>query len=109
MSLREVNRAARTNESYFALRRALKRACADRMKAPAEPTRARTTVGFSGEFTQPFCALAERATVKSRATRQNGRNDFFIDNPQLENIVLIFGCQLLDLSVVGDNQDDLTI
>jgi hypothetical protein len=54
---------ARTGRIYLELRRARKRARAEATNAPAEPTRARTTVGFSGEFTQPPCAFAETVTA----------------------------------------------
>ena len=59
------------------------RARAVEMNAPAEPMRARTAVGFSGEVTQPPCACSGRVTVQRRARPKNIRVDFFIDQSPL--------------------------
>ena len=55
------------------------RARAEAKNAPAEPTRARMAVGFSGELTQPSCACRGRAAERSRAKPRSIRVDFFID------------------------------
>jgi hypothetical protein len=47
--------------------------------APAEPTKARIAVGFSGESVQPFCACRGRAMQRRRVKPRNVRADFFID------------------------------
>jgi hypothetical protein len=47
-------------------------------KPPAEPTRASTMVGFSGESVQPDCAC-RGAAIRSRAAAQRkSRRDLFI-------------------------------
>ena len=66
--------------------------------APAEPTTARTAVGFSGEVTQPFCACSGRVTVQRRARPRNIRVDLFIDRSPLGEGVgarLIFSVEIL--------------
>src|ERR1700742_3365163 len=52
--------------------------------APAEPTRARIAVGFSGESAQPSCACSGRAMPRRRAKPRNMRADFFMMILQLE-------------------------
>jgi hypothetical protein len=59
------------------------RARAETKNAPAEPTMARTAVGFSGELRQPFCACNGRAMVQRSATPKNMRVDLFIDQSPL--------------------------
>ena len=63
---------------YLELRCALKRARAEARNAPADPTRPRTTVGFSGEFTQPPWAFAETVTASIITAAVSRRVDFFI-------------------------------
>jgi hypothetical protein len=55
------------------------RARAEAKNAPAEPTRARMAVGFSGELSQPPSACSGRATASRRAKLKNFRADFFMD------------------------------
>jgi hypothetical protein len=79
--------------NYLALRRALMRFRADARKAPAEPTRARTSVGFSGEFTQPSCACKGSETASRTAEPISRSEDFFMVVPQVENNVQAKCCQ----------------
>jgi hypothetical protein len=51
--------------------------------APAEPTSARTAVGFSGEVRQPLCACSGSATERKSAEPRNTNVDFFIYGLQL--------------------------
>jgi hypothetical protein len=62
------------------------RARAVAKKAPAEPTTARTAVGFSGEVRQPVCACSGRAMKSRRAKPRNVRVNLFIDGLQAEGI-----------------------
>ena len=60
------------------MRRARIRVRAEASKAPAEPTRASTTVGFSGEFTHPPCACKGSETVSRTAEPISRSEDFFM-------------------------------
>jgi hypothetical protein len=64
---------------YLEERRALMRARAEAKNAPAEPTRARIAVGFSGELSHPPCACSGRVTARRRAKPRNAKADFFMD------------------------------
>ena len=67
-------------KSYRAdeLRRAFMRARSVENNAPAEPTRARTTVGFSGESSQPLWARSGMATQRISTNQRKFSNDLFI-------------------------------
>jgi hypothetical protein len=60
------------------LRRAFKRARTVENKAPADPTSARTTVGFSGESVQPVWARNGEAINKKTADQKRNCTDLFI-------------------------------
>jgi hypothetical protein len=60
------------------LRRAFKRARTVENKAPADPTRARTTVGFSGESVQPVWACNGAAINRKSADQKRNCTDLFI-------------------------------
>jgi hypothetical protein len=60
------------------LRRAFTRARTAENNAPAPPTSASTTVGFSGESVQPVCARSGIATASNTAHPRNTTVDLFI-------------------------------
>jgi hypothetical protein len=71
------------HENYLTeRRRALMRARAETKNALAEPTTARTAVGFSGELVQPVCAWRGRAMERKSAKPANVSVDLFIDGLQ---------------------------
>ncbi len=75
------------------LRRAFQRARAVENNAPAEPTSASTTVGFSGESVHPVCACRGTATRRSSAAhryRSNGLVMIVLANESTERR---FKCQ----------------
>ena len=82
---------------YLELRRAFMRARRDAAAAPAEPTSASTTVGFSGELAQPSvfpiwaCSEAVRRKKPADATRERGV--FFIRTLNAKATVLTELCQ----------------
>lgn len=61
------------------LRRAFKRARTVENNAPADPTRARTTVGFSGESVQPVWACNGDAINRKSADQKRNCTDLFIN------------------------------
>jgi hypothetical protein len=67
------------------------RARAVAKKAPAEPTTARTAVGFSGEVRQPVCACSGRAAESRRAKPRNVRVDLFIDGLRVGSLDIVGG------------------
>src|SRR6185437_3611840 len=60
------------------LRRALMRARTVENSPPAEPTNARTMVGFSGESVQPDCAWRGAAASRRQAAQSTKRVDLFM-------------------------------
>lgn len=74
--LRELS----ASKLYFLdeLRRSFNRARTVENKAPAAPTRPRTTVGFSGEFVQPSWACRGRATARRDAEHRKSSNFLFM-------------------------------
>jgi len=70
----EFNQVYRDDES----RRALKRARTVENKAPADPTSASTTVGFSGESVQPVWARNGAAINRKSADQKRNCTDLFI-------------------------------
>src|ERR1017187_5733534 len=59
-------------------RRALSRERTAENSAPAPPTSASTTVGFSGESVHPVCPYSGAATSTITAHPKNRRPDFFM-------------------------------
>jgi hypothetical protein len=82
--------AERTNRTFIAQGARLKfevyrwhelrrtRARTAEKSAPADPTSASTTVGFSGESVQPVCARSGIATASNTAHPRNTTVDLFI-------------------------------
>jgi len=64
------------------------RARAVAKNAPAEPTRARIAVGFSGESVQPICACSGSVAQRRRAKPRNIRVGFFIDKSPSEKVLV---------------------
>jgi len=60
------------------LLRALKRVRATLIRAPAEATSAKTTVGSSGESAHPVCARTKTGMHITAITTSSARNLFFI-------------------------------
>ncbi len=63
------------------LRRAFSRARTMENKPPAEPTRARTTVEFSGESVQPVCAWSGTAAHRINPTQKKSLDHLFTIAP----------------------------
>src|ERR1035441_10508842 len=74
------------------IRRALIRERTAENNAPAPPTSASTTVGFSGESVQPVCPYSGAATSTITAHPRNTTVDFFISLPLVQSRLLRRSC-----------------